>query len=496
MANNKYLDLTGLSSFWTKIKKYIDDSDNSIKVKITDTAQYIDVTPNGTDSREFTIDDSGLVTKIGALETADSNNAKAITDEVDRAKKAEGDLDKAIKDEVTNRGNAISALKGDAGTDYDTLGKLEDAIQKVAGDLNEALGNGGNVAGQITAAIEGLDVTDSAVAGEYVSSVSETDGKISVSRAKLPVVNVTGPSTGHVTVASETIENVTNVVISTDDIASAQDLTNLTGRVSANETAISALASATHYLGVKESLTDVVDPKAGDVVVIVRTAAGTAETGYNNKEYIFDDAKGWIELGDTTGELASINALKDRVDVLQGEATVAGSVKKTVADAIAQEVSDRNDAIAAVKVSATGSTLVSASADATGRVITLTDTDKLTSAVALAETSVQGVTGSESDLITIGVTGDANKTIGATLVVADNVAAGEAKLTTADKVKSYVESVMKSGVVTAGTAKDADVTKVATGIVNKEDGTYEVEFTNFTPITSADITGTLFTGLE
>ena len=55
---------------------------------------------------------------------------------------------------------------------------------------------------------------------------------------------------------------------------------------------------------------------------------------------------------------------------------------------------------------------------------------------------------------------------------------------------------MKSGVVTAGTAKDADITKVATGIVNKEDGTYEVEFTNFTPITSDDITGTLFVGLE
>lgn len=37
--------------------------------------------------------------------------------------------------------------------------------------------------------IQGLDVTDAAVVGSYVSAVSETDGKISVSRAELPTVS-------------------------------------------------------------------------------------------------------------------------------------------------------------------------------------------------------------------------------------------------------------------------------------------------------------------
>ncbi len=40
----------------------------------------------------------------------------------------------------------------------------------------------------ITNAINALDVTDTAVAGKYVSAVSETDGKISVTRASLPTI--------------------------------------------------------------------------------------------------------------------------------------------------------------------------------------------------------------------------------------------------------------------------------------------------------------------
>lgn len=40
----------------------------------------------------------------------------------------------------------------------------------------------------VAQAIGALDVSDSAVSGQYVSAVSETDGKISVSRANLPTV--------------------------------------------------------------------------------------------------------------------------------------------------------------------------------------------------------------------------------------------------------------------------------------------------------------------
>ena len=72
-----------------------------------------------------------------------------------------------------------------------------------AGDTTVAV-TGNNVSAQITSlaksikaatktaddAIKALDVTDTAVAGKYVSAVSETDGKITVTRADLPTLSV------------------------------------------------------------------------------------------------------------------------------------------------------------------------------------------------------------------------------------------------------------------------------------------------------------------
>ena len=59
-------------------------------------------------------------------------------------------------------------------------------LKKLQDQINNLTGEAGNIATQINNAIGALDVTDAAVVGQYVSSVSETDGKISVSRAALP----------------------------------------------------------------------------------------------------------------------------------------------------------------------------------------------------------------------------------------------------------------------------------------------------------------------
>ena len=48
------------------------------------------------------------------------------------------------------------------------------------------------VSNKISTAINDLDVTDNAVAGKYVSAVSETDGKITVTRADLPTLSSLG----------------------------------------------------------------------------------------------------------------------------------------------------------------------------------------------------------------------------------------------------------------------------------------------------------------
>jgi len=78
-----------------------------------------------------------------------------------------------------DKGIQISAAGGGSSTgdmlmaDYDSSGTV-----KTAGGIDT----------YVNAQIGALDVSDSAVSGQYVSSVSETDGKISVTRASLPTV--------------------------------------------------------------------------------------------------------------------------------------------------------------------------------------------------------------------------------------------------------------------------------------------------------------------
>lgn len=78
---------------------------------------------------------------------------------------------------------------------------LNTAMDTRVDALEEALGDGGSVDTQIEEAISALDVTDTAVADQYVSAVSQTDGKISVTRTTIPIRTVTtGTSNGTIAV--------------------------------------------------------------------------------------------------------------------------------------------------------------------------------------------------------------------------------------------------------------------------------------------------------
>ena len=82
--------------------------------------------------------------------------------------------------------NAKGELKGSATTEYDTLGKLEDKIKENA------------------AAIAAMDLTDKAVDGEFITTVSQSDGKVTIARAKVASDKVTAVAvTGDDTVAIE-----------------------------------------------------------------------------------------------------------------------------------------------------------------------------------------------------------------------------------------------------------------------------------------------------
>lgn len=92
-----------------------------------------------------------------------------------------------------------------AGTNTDS--KISEKVGAIDGTVKDYVDSAKSSAiGQITTEIEKLDVTDSAVANQYVSQVSQTDGKISVQRVELPVKSVTvGTENGTISVNGEDV---------------------------------------------------------------------------------------------------------------------------------------------------------------------------------------------------------------------------------------------------------------------------------------------------
>lgn len=147
--------------------------------------------------------ESGRIDNIVAdyLKGADKTELSgAITEEVNRAKGAEQGLQGQI--------DSLSGLVGSEKVS-DVEARLQSNIDKKVNisDYNAKMTELANADAQmladakshVAAEIAKLDVEDAAVSGKYVSSVSEVDGKISVTRADLPVYTlVEGTANGTV----------------------------------------------------------------------------------------------------------------------------------------------------------------------------------------------------------------------------------------------------------------------------------------------------------
>ena len=138
----------------------------------------------------------GVVADIEAVANAAATQA-ALTEEINRAKKAEGDNAAAIK------AIADDYLVGQDRTDLEGMinGKVaQSAYDTKMAELAKA--DTDNLAAAKEYAdglVNALDVTDAAVSGQYVSAVGQADGKISVTRANLPTYTLaTGSANGTV----------------------------------------------------------------------------------------------------------------------------------------------------------------------------------------------------------------------------------------------------------------------------------------------------------
>ena len=503
----KYLSLEGLKTFWGKIKYHVTTENAKIKVSVGKNGEIVDVKVDGT-GRILTINDATLKTRLDAIDGTDGTVAGLDT-RLDTAEKeidalqttvtkldgdvnTDGSVKKQVATALVSANTYTDALETElrGGNGKDTLKSLRDSIDSMTGDS-------GSVATAINNAINALDVTDTAVAGEYVSSVSETDGIVKVTKAKLPTYSVTGDGK-FVSVAPSTQDGNTVFTISTSNIAKADDLTALTanvrtldqaetGRVSVLEKQVAALASATHFIGVKTVLP--ATAANGDVVIV------------GEKEYIYSKPEGsetgeWKELGDTTAEQARIGALETTVgSASQGEGKPATGLVKKVED-LAAAVG--GSSVVNTFGGQSGTITVDTAAKDEGKVKFTMDGKKLTATVNIgatadqgtkADSAVQSGSGVAGDHTTTTVEKDVNNALKikvdvATVGAAEYSDTNSTAIPTAGSVMSKINAAITA--LTAKQTTGTDITKIVTG-VTQENGKIDVTSVAFNAITDAEI---------
>lgn len=173
--------------------------------------------------------DKTVVQMISDAQTAATYNDTAVKADIKKNKDDIASLntlvgDTAVATQITNAvTTAKTELKGGT-SDTDASAtisgakkyadKLNTAMDTRVDALEAAIGEGGDVGAQITAKINTLDKADEAVAGKYVSAVSQEDGIITVTRAELPDYTNTYAAKSH----THTIANVTGLQTELDKV--------------------------------------------------------------------------------------------------------------------------------------------------------------------------------------------------------------------------------------------------------------------------------------
>ena len=200
--------------------------------------------------------------------------------------------DYATKTEAQGYATAVVGTAADT-ADKDTVKGakayakgLNDATNTRVEALETAIGEGGSVGSQIDAKIGELDAAEVAVGtGEIIEKVSQTDGKISVSKRALVAGDIP-------TIEQSQVNGLGAALAAKQDVLAFQSdnydkETNKVITKSDLDAAVAGLSGAVHFIGVKESLPT--SGNNGDICIV------------GNKEYVYStsDSK-WHELGDET----------------------------------------------------------------------------------------------------------------------------------------------------------------------------------------------------
>lgn len=297
--------------------------------------------------------DSKISAKVGAIgdgtvkEYVDESVANVVAGSIEglgalasKDEVSKDDLDSALTAELNGKANVGTASdESSADTVY---GAKKYADEKV------------------TSAIGGLDVSDSAVATQFVSAVSETDGKIAVTRRALIADDIPEIAQSKVTGLADALAGKQDTVVfntpydaSSNKAATMTDVTN----------AVAGLSGAMHYIG--ESSTDPAESV---------TVSGVEEFGkgdvvtYSAKEYVYDGST-WRELGDEASFAVkgSIKNADIAADAAIEQSKIAGLAEALAAKATPDDITSAINALDVADEAVSGQ-LVSAVVETDGKI--------------------------------------------------------------------------------------------------------------------------------
>ena len=243
-----------------------------------------------------------------------------------------------FKDGLQVNNGEVSVKVGD-GIEYgsETSGNksIKVKVDNTSDDAENFLSVGANgvkisgVQDAIDDAIADLDVTDTAVAGQYVSAVNETDGKVSMTRANVADAVLNGYSKGSEAPA-------TTAVAATDDVKTA--ISKLEWQVAAANAGVEALdANVTSTNGTNVQV-QVVETDGKITAVNVTTDNTINSTDLNDKIATLDadlNASGTAQHSGTfvMSGVTEVDGVLTSVDSVEVEAAGAAAAAKAAIDA-------------------------------------------------------------------------------------------------------------------------------------------------------------------
>lgn len=289
---------------------------------------------------------AGSIEGLGALASKDKVAESDL--EATLASKINGKADSTqVATDIDAAKTAVIGTASDASTVDTIKGAKKYADEKASAAQSAAESHADD-------AIAALDVSDSAVATQFVTAVSETDGKIAVSRRALEADDIPEIAQSKVTGLTTALAGKQDTVVF-NTAYDAED--NKAATMTDVQNAVADLSGAMHYEG-----NSTTDPAEGEPTVAGHEGAwakGDVVT-YNAKEYVYDGSA-WRELGDETSYAVkgSIKNADIAADAAIAQSKIAGLTDALAAKATPADITTAingldvpDDAVAGQLVSA------------------------------------------------------------------------------------------------------------------------------------------------